>query len=179
MHNCYRNYMQKEPTTLTPVLLFFCASNSIDINPLNLIYAPPHLMTLNDYLFHTVLMCIFIFYICGSVHHHLINKTTNVMQLVALVFIVPWKALYMFRVLFASIIRSSLKLYMQLLVQSRIGMVSDLVCYKMIRSREHTALCSQLLIIFGVKSTRSMQSAFQGIIKTIAPSCIMLFCFIN
>jgi hypothetical protein len=40
------------------------------------------------------------------------------MQIVALVFIIPWKALYMFRVLFAPIIRSALKLYMQLLVQS-------------------------------------------------------------
>jgi hypothetical protein len=47
------------------------------------------------------------------------------MQLVALVFIIPWKALYMFRVLFASIIRTVLKLYMQLLVPSFIGMVSD------------------------------------------------------
>jgi hypothetical protein len=65
--------------------------------------------------------------ICGSVRHHLINKTTNVMQLVALVFIIPWKALYLFRVLFAPIIRSVLKLHMQLLVQSCIGMVSDQV----------------------------------------------------
>jgi hypothetical protein len=64
----------------------------------------------------------------------LINKTTNVMQLGAIVFIIPWKALYMFRVLCTPIIRSVLKLYMQLLVQSRIGMVSDPVCYKMIRS---------------------------------------------
>jgi hypothetical protein len=64
------------------------------------------------------------FDICGSVHHHLINKTTNVMQLRAIVFIIPWKALHMFRVLFTAIIRSVLKLYMQLLVQSRIGMVS-------------------------------------------------------
>jgi hypothetical protein len=39
------------------------------------------------------------------------------MQLVAIVFIIPWKALYMFRVLFTPIIRSVLKLYMQLLVQ--------------------------------------------------------------
>jgi hypothetical protein len=78
------------------------------------------------------------FDICGSVHHNSINKT-NVMQLGALVFIIPWKTLYMFRVLFAPIIRSVLKLYMQLLVQSYIGMVSDTVCYKMIRSREHTA----------------------------------------
>jgi hypothetical protein len=39
------------------------------------------------------------------------------MQLVALFFIIPWKALYMFWVLFAPIIRSVLKLYMQLLVQ--------------------------------------------------------------
>jgi hypothetical protein len=81
------------------------------------------------------------FGICGSVHHHLINKTTNVMQLGAIVFIIPWKALYMFRVLFTPVIRSDLKLYMQLLVQSCIGMVSDLVCYKMIRSQERTALC--------------------------------------
>jgi hypothetical protein len=42
----------------------------------------------------------------------------------------------MFLVLFIPIIRSALKLYMQLLVQSCIGMVSDPVCYKMIRSRE-------------------------------------------
>jgi hypothetical protein len=47
------------------------------------------------------------------------------MQLVALVFIIPWKALYMFGVLCAPIIRSILKLYLQLLVQSCIGMVSD------------------------------------------------------
>jgi hypothetical protein len=32
------------------------------------------------------------FDICGSVHHQSINKTTNVKQLVALVFIIPWKA---------------------------------------------------------------------------------------
>jgi hypothetical protein len=32
------------------------------------------------------------FDICGSVHHHLINKTTNMMQLGAVVFIIPWKA---------------------------------------------------------------------------------------
>jgi hypothetical protein len=62
-----------------------------------------------------------IFGICGSVHHHLINKTTNVMLLGAIVFIIPWKALYMFRVLFTPIIRSVLKVYMQLLVQSCIG----------------------------------------------------------
>jgi hypothetical protein len=60
------------------------------------------------------------------------------MQLGTIVFIIPWKTLYMFRVLFTPIIRSVLKLYMQLLVQSRIGMVSDPVCYKMIRSREHS-----------------------------------------
>jgi hypothetical protein len=47
------------------------------------------------------------------------------MQLVALVFLIPWKTLYMFRVLFAPIIRSVLKLYVQLLVQSCVGMVSD------------------------------------------------------
>jgi hypothetical protein len=62
------------------------------------------------------------------------------MQLGAIVFIIPWKAHYMFRVLFTPIIRSVLKLYVQLLVQSRIGMESDPVCYKMIRSRERTAL---------------------------------------
>jgi hypothetical protein len=61
------------------------------------------------------------------------------MQLGAIVFISPWKALYMFRVLFTPIIRSVLKLYMQLLVQLPIGMVSDPVCYKVIRSRERTA----------------------------------------
>jgi hypothetical protein len=58
------------------------------------------------------------------------------MHLGAIVLIIPWKALYMFRVLFTPIIRSVLKLYMQLLVQSFIDMVSDPVCYKMIRSRE-------------------------------------------
>jgi hypothetical protein len=47
------------------------------------------------------------------------------MQLVAIVFIIPWKVLYMFRVLFAPINRSVLKLYMQLLVQSCVSMVSD------------------------------------------------------
>jgi hypothetical protein len=61
------------------------------------------------------------FDICGSVLHYLINKTTNLTQLAALVFIIPWKVLYMFRVLFAPIIRSVLKLYMQLLVQSCVG----------------------------------------------------------
>jgi hypothetical protein len=43
----------------------------------------------------------------------LINKTTNVMQLGAIFFIIPWKTLYRFRVLFTPIIRSVLKLYMQ------------------------------------------------------------------
>jgi hypothetical protein len=74
------------------------------------------------------------------VYHHLINKTTNAMQLGAIVFTIPWKALYVFRVLFTPIITSVLKLYMQLLVQSCIGMVSDPFCYKMIRSRERAAL---------------------------------------
>jgi hypothetical protein len=63
------------------------------------------------------------------------------MQLGAVVFIIPWKALHKFRVLFTPIIRGVLKPYKQLLVQSCIGMVSDPVCYKMIRSRERTALC--------------------------------------
>jgi hypothetical protein len=36
------------------------------------------------------------------------------MQFGAVFFIIPWKALYMFRVLFTPIIRSVLKLYMQL-----------------------------------------------------------------
>jgi hypothetical protein len=31
-----------------------------------------------------------VFDICGSVRHHSITKTTNVMHLVALVFIIPW-----------------------------------------------------------------------------------------
>jgi hypothetical protein len=52
------------------------------------------------------------FDICGFVHHHLINKTTNVMRFGAIVFIIPWKALYMFRLLFTPIIRSVLKPYM-------------------------------------------------------------------
>jgi hypothetical protein len=47
------------------------------------------------------------------------------MQLGTIVFIIPWKALYMFQVLFTPIIRSVFKLYMQLLVQSCIGMLSD------------------------------------------------------
>jgi hypothetical protein len=68
------------------------------------------------------------------------------MQLGAIVFIIPWKALYMFRVLVTPIIRSVLKLHMQLLVQSRIGMVSDPVCYKMIRSRERTLLTTYHLV---------------------------------
>jgi hypothetical protein len=38
--------------------------------------------------------CLFYFDICGSMHHHLINETTNVMQLGAIVFIIPWKALH-------------------------------------------------------------------------------------
>jgi hypothetical protein len=51
-------------------------------------------------------------------HCNLINKTNNVMQFGAIVFIIPWKAIYMFRGLFTPIIRSVLKMYMQLLVQS-------------------------------------------------------------
>ena len=47
------------------------------------------------------------------------------MQLGAIAFIIPGIALYMFRVLFAPIIRSALKLYMQLVVQSCVGVVSD------------------------------------------------------
>jgi hypothetical protein len=39
------------------------------------------------------------------------------MQLGAIVSIIPWEAVYMFRVLVTPIIRSVLKLYMQLLVQ--------------------------------------------------------------
>ena len=58
----------------------------------------------------------------------LIINTTNVMQLGAIVFIVLEKAFYMFRVLFAPIIRSVLKLYMQSLVKSCIGLKSDPVC---------------------------------------------------
>ena len=47
------------------------------------------------------------------------------MQLGAIVFIIAGIVLCMFRVLFAPIIRSVLKLYMQLLVQSCVGVVSD------------------------------------------------------
>jgi hypothetical protein len=61
------------------------------------------------------------------------------MQLGAIVFIIPWKALYTFRVLFTPIIRNVLKVYMQLVVQSYIGMVSDPVCYKMVGRRERPA----------------------------------------
>jgi predicted Na+-dependent transporter len=72
------------------------------------------------------------------------------MQLGAIVFIIPWKTVYMFRVPFTPIIRSVLKLYMQLLVQSHIGMLSDPVCYKMVRSRERRfqpLLSAQFLLI--------------------------------
>ena len=53
------------------------------------------------------------------------------MQHVAFVFIMPVVSLYMFRVLFAPIIRSVQKLYMQILVQSsfrygvRAGRIGD------------------------------------------------------
>jgi hypothetical protein len=65
-----------------------------------------------------------------SLGHHQVDRISYSKQLynlhfVALVFIIPWKALYVFRVLFAPIIRSVLKLYMQLLVQSCVGIVSD------------------------------------------------------
>jgi hypothetical protein len=52
----------------------------------------------------TVKRTLYKFDICGSVHHHLIYKTTNVMQLGAIVFIILWTALYIFRVLFTPII---------------------------------------------------------------------------
>ena len=45
------------------------------------------------------------------------------LQYGAFVFIMPVISLYMFRVLFAPIIRSVWKLYMQILVQSCLGMV--------------------------------------------------------
>jgi hypothetical protein len=51
------------------------------------------------------------------------------MQLGAIVFIIPWKALYVFRVLFTPIFRSVLKPYMQLLLQLCIGMASYPICY--------------------------------------------------
>jgi hypothetical protein len=44
----------------------------------------------------------------GKLISSLIDKTTNVMQLGAIVFVIPWKTLYMFRVLFTPIIRSVL-----------------------------------------------------------------------
>ena len=47
------------------------------------------------------------------------------MQHGAFVFIMPVIALYVFRVLFAPIIRSVQKLHMQILVQSCLGVVSD------------------------------------------------------
>ena len=47
------------------------------------------------------------------------------MQHGAFVFIMPVIALYMFRVLFAPIIKSVQKLYVQILVQSCLGIVSD------------------------------------------------------
>jgi hypothetical protein len=66
------------------------------------------------------------------------------MQLGAIVLIIPWKTLYMFRVLFTPIIRSVLKLYMRLLVQSCIGMVSDPVCPNLVMA---SAARSRLLIV--------------------------------
>jgi hypothetical protein len=51
-------------------------------------------------------------------NNKLVNKTTIVMQLGATVFIIPWKALYMFWVLFTPIIRSVLKLRMCNLVMA-------------------------------------------------------------
>jgi hypothetical protein len=79
------------------------------------------------------------------------------MQLGAIVFIIPWKALYMFRALFTPIIRSGLKLYTQLLVQSFIGMVSDPVCYNMIHGCTSNCMYSfKTLLMMGVKNTRNM-----------------------
>jgi hypothetical protein len=87
------------------------------------------------------------FDICGSMHHHLINKTTNVMQLGAIVFIIPWNTLYVFQVLFTPIIRSVLKLYMQLLVQPCIGVRSGLLQDDQKLGAYSTAVHSRLLII--------------------------------
>jgi hypothetical protein len=101
-----------------------------------------------SYLYSEYISLFLIFDICGSVHHHSINTTSNVMQLGAIVFIIPWEALYMFRVLFTPIIMSVLKLYVQLLVQSYIGMVSDPFGWKMIGSRERTALRHDQISLF-------------------------------
>jgi hypothetical protein len=65
------------------------------------------------------------------------------MQLVALVFVIPWEALYMFRVLFAPIIRSVLKLNMPLLVQLYDCTNNCMYSFK-------------TLLMMGVKSTRNM-----------------------
>jgi hypothetical protein len=51
------------------------------------------------------------FFTCAHIKRFLINKGTKAMQLGAIVFIIPWNALYMFRVLFTPIIWSVLKLY--------------------------------------------------------------------
>jgi hypothetical protein len=87
----------------------------------------------------------------------MVNKTTNVKQLGTIVFIIPCKALYLFRVLFTPIISSVLKLYRQLLVQSRIGMLSDLVCFQMIGSRERTARIGMVSDLVCYKMIRSRE----------------------
>ena len=53
-------------------------------------------------------------------------STTNMMQHVAFVLLRSVVALYMFRVLFAPIIRSVYELYMQILVQLSFGVLSEL-----------------------------------------------------
>jgi hypothetical protein len=69
------------------------------------------------------------------------------MQLGAIVFIIPWQELYMFRVLFTPIIRSVLKLYIQLLVQL-VQLVQLLVQWSEVGSVQHySAARSRFLII--------------------------------
>jgi hypothetical protein len=61
--------------------------------------------------------------------HELINKTANVMQLGAIVFMIPWKALYMFQVLFTPVIRGVLKLYMQFHLLSHTNKCTNYIIY--------------------------------------------------
>ena len=82
------------------------------------------------------------------------------MQHVAFVFIMPVVALYMFRVLFAPIIRSVLKLYLQSLVQSsRLPIILQQTGSDFTPIHDCTSDCMysfKTLLMMGAKSTRNM-----------------------
>ena len=99
------------------------------------------------------------------------------MQLGAIAFIVLEKALYMFRVLFAPIIRSVLKLYMQSLVRCPLPIIFQQTGSDFTPLHDCTSDCMysfKTLLMMGAKSTRNMLSAFSRTIKTIATNCITL-----